>query len=420
MRYFLPVVVAGSILCLVSISASAQRLECSPCSYDFGNVNTGASISYLIQLTNTGSAGLTILSMSQQGGAFSSGNFPLPMTLVPWVSIELPVTFTPTATGYTDATFTLTSNTENPTLTISVSGTGTGSGGAPAKLTLSPATLNFGSVSVGSSATRQATLTASNGAVKLSSQQMTNSEFAIVGLDLPVTIAEGKSISVTIQFTPAGSGAVSGQAEFASNAENSPSDQQLQGTGLAKASGHLAVTPASLSFGSVNVGSSASLKATLTTSNAAVTISSDRSTTSEFAIVGLDLPVTIAAGKSIPVTIQFTPSGSGTDPAKVGFISSAADSPTLEPVTGTGVAQGSYSVSLSWSGDAGAAGYNVFRGTARAGPFHEINTTLDSSTSYTDSTVAAGNTYYYVTTAVNAQGAQSGYSNVTEAVIPKP
>jgi hypothetical protein len=342
------------------------------------------------------------------------------MTLDSWVSVELPVTFSPTATGYTDATFTLTSNTDNPILTIVLSGTGTGSAAVPAKLTLSPATLSFGSVNVGSSATLKATLTAANAAVTLSSQQMTNSDFAIVGLDLPVTIAEGKSISVTIQFTPNGSGAVSGEAEFASTAGNSPTAQQLQGTGVAKASGHLAVSPASLSFGSVNVGSSASLKATLTGTKAAVTISSDRSTSSEFAIVGLDLPVTIAAGKTIPVTIQFTPSGSGIDPAKVGFISSAADSPTLELVTGTGVAQGAYSVSLSWTGDASAVGYNVLRGTAEKGPFHEINTALDSSTSYTDSTVLAGKTYYYVTTAVNAQGAQSGYSNVTEAVIPKP
>jgi hypothetical protein len=420
MRYFLPVVVAGSLLCLVSISASAQRLECSPCSYDFGKVNTGTSVAYSIQLTNTGSAALTISSMSANGGsAFSLDTFPLPVTLAAWTTVELPVSFTPTALGYTDVTFTLTSNTANPTLAIPISGTGTGSASSPAKLTLSPATLNFGSVDVGSSSSRKATLTAANAAVKISSQQMTNSEFAIVGLDLPVTIAEGKSISVTIQFTPTGSGAVSGEAEFASNAENSPSDQKLQGTGVTTSKAQLSISPASLSFGNVNVGSSASLQATLTASNAAVTISSDRSTSSEFAIVGLDLPVKIAAGHNIPVTIQFTPNGSGTDPAKVGFVSNATGSPTLEPVTGTGVAQGSYSVSLSWTGDATAVGYNVLRGTAESGPFHDINTALDSSTDYTDSTVVAGKTYYYVTTAVNAQGVQSAYSNVTEAVIPK-
>lgn len=319
MRSFLPVlvpvVVIELLICLLSVSASAQRLECSPCSYDFGNVKTGTSSSYSIQLSNTGTAALTILSKSDQGGAFSLGTFPLPMTLGSWTSVELPVIFTPTATGYTDGTFTLTSNTENPTLTISVSGTGTGTGAAKAKLTVSPATLDFGKVTVGSSA---------------------------------------------------------------------------------------------------------SLKAALTAANDAVTISSDRSTSSEFSIVGLDLPVTIPAGKSTPVTIQFTPSSSGIDPAKVGFISNATNSPTLEVVTGTGIAQDAPSVYLSWDGVSAAVGYNVLRGTAKAGPFHQINTTLDSSTNFTDSTVVAGDTYYYVTTAENAQGQQSSYSNVTEAVIPSP
>jgi len=275
-------------------------------------VITGTSVSSSIQLTNASTQALTILSKSEEGSAFSFGNFPLPVTLESWVSVELPVIFAPTATGYTAATLTLISNTSNPILTIDVAGTGTSTAASP----------------------------------------------------------------------------------------------------------QLKISPAKLNFGSVTVGSNTSLQATLTASNAAVTISSDRSTSSEFAIDGLNLPLTIPAGKSIPVTIQFTPGSSGADPAKVGFISNATDSPTLEPVTGTGTAQGSYSVSLSWSGDATAVGYNVLRGKAAAGPFHQINTALDSTTDYTDATVAAGATYYYVTTAVNAQGEQSSYSNVTEAVIP--
>jgi fibronectin type 3 domain-containing protein len=97
------------------------------------------------------------------------------------------------------------------------------------------------------------------------------------------------------------------------------------------------------------------------------------------------------------------------------------NSPTVEPLTGTGVAQGSHSVSLSWNpGDGNAVGYNVYRGTASGGPYQEINTALDSSTNYTDSTVVSGSTYYYATTEVNAQGQESAYSNVVKAVIPSP
>jgi len=131
--------------------------------------------------------------------------------------------------------------------------------------------------------------------------------------------------------------------------------------------------------------------------------------------------VTIPAGQSLQVTVQFTPNASGVATAKAGFISNAVDSPTVEPLTGTGVAQISHTVDLSWEpGENNAVGYNVYRGNAQAGPYHEINTTLDVSTNYADSTVVSGDTYYYVATEVNTQGQESGYSNVATAVIPNP
>jgi fibronectin type 3 domain-containing protein len=37
---------------------------------------------------------------------------------------------------------------------------------------------------------------------------------------------------------------------------------------------------------------------------------------------------------------------------------------------------------------------------------------------YTDTSVKAGETYYYAVTAVNSNGAQSGYSDQAIAIIP--
>jgi fibronectin type 3 domain-containing protein len=47
-----------------------------------------------------------------------------------------------------------------------------------------------------------------------------------------------------------------------------------------------------------------------------------------------------------------------------------------------------------------------------------INTSLDGTTAYTDSTVVSGQTYYYVATTVNASSEESGYSNQVQVVIP--
>ena len=78
------------------------------------------------------------------------------------------------------------------------------------------------------------------------------------------------------------------------------------------------------------------------------------------------------------------------------------------------------SVALSWtaSGSPGVIGYNIYRSTTNGGPYTKINSSLDSTTTYTDLAVQSGNTYYYVTTAVNSQGQESSYSNQASATVP--
>jgi fibronectin type 3 domain-containing protein len=52
------------------------------------------------------------------------------------------------------------------------------------------------------------------------------------------------------------------------------------------------------------------------------------------------------------------------------------------------------------------------------GPYGKITGSPDSSTSYSDTSVQAGLTYYYVVTGVNSQGTESSYSNQVTAAVP--
>jgi fibronectin type 3 domain-containing protein len=47
-----------------------------------------------------------------------------------------------------------------------------------------------------------------------------------------------------------------------------------------------------------------------------------------------------------------------------------------------------------------------------------LNGSLVNGLTYTDDAVDAGNTYYYVTTAVDSEGKESVYSNWAKAVLP--
>jgi hypothetical protein len=290
------------------------------------------------------------------------------------------------------------------------------------QLQCNPCSHAFGKVQVGNSSSFSIQLSnTGNKTLRITAKSEHGSGFSFGYFPVPVRIKRGASIPLPVIFTPTAQGHAHGTFTLTSNDPNSPLNIQVHGTGVAKANPLLSVSPATLNFGNVTVGSSASLQATLTASNAAVTVTSDQSTNSEFAILGLNLPVTIQSGQSIPVTIQFTPGASGKASGKEEFISNAANSPTVEQVTGTGVAPQPHSVYLSWyPGDGNAVGYNVYRGTVDGGPYGQINTGLDISTNYTDYTVVSGTTYYYVATEVNAQGQESGYSNVGQAVIPSP
>ena len=81
-----------------------------------------------------------------------------------------------------------------------------------------------------------------------------------------------------------------------------------------------------------------------------------------------------------------------------------------------------HSASLSWTASVSpnVTGYNAYRGTASGGPYTKLTSSPVIPTSYTDSTVQSGKTYYYVTTAVDSNNLESAYSNEAKAIIPSP
>jgi fibronectin type 3 domain-containing protein len=81
-----------------------------------------------------------------------------------------------------------------------------------------------------------------------------------------------------------------------------------------------------------------------------------------------------------------------------------------------------HTASLSWTASVSAnvTGYNVYRGATAGGPYTKLNSALVAGTTYTDTTVQAGQTYYYVATAVDSGGNESAYSNEARAVVPSP
>jgi fibronectin type 3 domain-containing protein len=60
----------------------------------------------------------------------------------------------------------------------------------------------------------------------------------------------------------------------------------------------------------------------------------------------------------------------------------------------------------------------VYRSTQSGTGYTLVNSSPTASASYTDTTVSAGATYYYVVTSVNSSGVQSSYSSQVAAAVP--
>jgi fibronectin type 3 domain-containing protein len=140
-----------------------------------------------------------------------------------------------------------------------------------------------------------------------------------------------------------------------------------------------------------------------------------------YSLSGVQLPLTIAAGKTQNVTISFSPQTSGAASGSVSFVSNATNSPATVSLSGSGTVPVQHSVDLSWNASTSSvSGYNIYRGTVSGGPYTKLNSSAQSGTTFVDSTVQSGKTYYYVVTAVSSSGTESSYSNQATAVVPSP
>lgn len=98
--------------------------------------------------------------------------------------------------------------------------------------------------------------------------------------------------------------------------------------------------------------------------------------------------------------------------------STKATSPPSAP-TGLTATAGNAQVSLSWNASSGAVSYTVERATTSTGPYTTIASSV-SNTTYTDSSVSNGTTYYYVVLAVNSDGSTASNQVSAKPVLPAP
>jgi hypothetical protein len=225
-----------------SAGGPAPGASLSPASLTFASQTVGASGSaQTVTLTNTGNATLTLTGISITGADpsdFTETNN-CGSSIAAGAGCTISITFTPGASGSLSATLSVTATSVgDPSVGLTGTGTSTGggTGGSAPLLTLSSASLAFGSQPVDATSSAQTVTLSNTGSAALSITSLTITgtnagNFAEIGNTCGSSVAAGGTCTVAVTFTPSAAGSSTAALSITDNATGSPQSISLSGTG---------------------------------------------------------------------------------------------------------------------------------------------------------------------------------------------
>jgi Abnormal spindle-like microcephaly-assoc'd, ASPM-SPD-2-Hydin/Transmembrane protein 131-like N-terminal len=393
---------------------SKTGLHLTPNAIDFGSVGVGSNANQPVIVGNRGSKKVTLTNISATGSEFSITGFSGPIVLQPGQTLKLTAAFAPTSAGQASGNISVTTASQGPAMMATLTGKG-----ATSLLSATPTPVNFGSVSEGSPSTQTLKLT-DEGAESLVIRSVSASgkDFSVSGLTTPQTLTPKQSVTLTAKFDPSSAGAEIGNISVV--ASGGAVEIGLSGVGIAP-SVQLVPSTTAVTFGNVTVGKAVTQQVSLkSTGNSSADISSITVSGSGYSFSGITSPMKLEPSQSALLTVSFDPKAAGSLPGIVTIYSNAPNSPLKIGLSGDGTTTAQPAVELKWeqSASPNIVGYYVYRKLKSGGSFSKLNSQADSGTSYTDNTVANGQTYIYAVTAVDSKNVQSPNSSPITVSIP--
>jgi hypothetical protein len=185
----------------------------------------------------------------------------------------------------------------------------------------------------------------------------------------------------------------------------------------------LSINATSVAFGDVTLNTPATQAVTLSsTGTAAVTVDSAVVTGTGFTMSAATIPVTLTPGQLITLSVEFDPTAAGAATGQLTVTSTSSTNGTaVIALTGTGTAT-SYAVDLSWTAPTTSTdpvvGYNVYRALSGSSTYQLLNSSVDTQTTYADSTVQDGEVYDYIVESVDDNGVESVPTSPVAVTIP--
>lgn len=320
----------------------------TPTTLNFGNQTQSiASAPLTATLRNTGSANLSLNNI-MVGGANSAefsraGTCTTGGTVAPAASCTITVTFTPAAIGARSATIDIAHNAAGSPTRLTLAGNGIAATTLAPVITLTPAALDFGTVTLATtSAARTVTVSnAGNAPMAISALTIAGGNAADFAQSstcpLTTPLAVGAQCTISVTFTPSATGNRNASLTVVSNATGA-NTVALRGSGAAATTAEPAVTlsATTLTFRSTAVGTtSRARRLRLTNTGTADLAIGAISVTGDF-VQQNDCPASLAPRVSCTVRVGFTPAAAGPRTGALSVASNAAGSPHSVALSGNG------------------------------------------------------------------------------------
>ena len=303
----------------------------SPTSLSFGNeaVND-TSAAKTVTLKNTGVGTLDMSSIAPTGD-FAVYSTTCGATLAAGEKCQVGVTFTPTQLGKLTGTLSFTDNTSGSPQTVALSGTGIGS---PPSYTLSasPSSLSVAQGSQGTSTITITPVNAFSGSVTLTASGLPNRVTSVFNPN-PATSTS------TLTLTASGTATTGTATVTVTGTSGSLTETTTLTLTVTPAQPVGVVSPTSLNFGSVLVGTTSTEKvvALENTGNGNMVVSSV-SVSGPFAVAVNKCQNGVKVGTHCNVWVTYTPQGVENDTGTLTFTDNASNSPQSVSLSGTGIA----------------------------------------------------------------------------------
>ncbi|QLG28694.1 PQQ-binding-like beta-propeller repeat protein [Halorarum halophilum] len=323
----------------VTVTEPQPDVDVTPSSWDYGTAEVDAWVYKDFEVTNLGQGDLhwsdsvitgpdadefSITSDDSQTYSFlwSGGSGYVRV----YLTSETPGTKTATLEIHTD-------DPDEPVVSVPLTGTVEG---GQANVQVTPSTLDFGDVTVGSTAEANVTVenvgdtTLTFDGVTLGSSDF--GSFDVVAGDTQLALGPGESHNVTVEFAPTSENPDTATLTVNTDDPNDPAVHvMLSGTGTAEPVPDIDVSPSSHYFESVPVDDTETTTFAVTnTGDAALDVTGFTvagANASDFTVQSS--PFTVAPGGTETVAVEFAPTTLGTKSATVEVASTDADEPTV-------------------------------------------------------------------------------------------